>query len=151
MKTQRIQGQLPPCEIGLSLMGLVHLLWRLACCRPGRNCPVSFRLQSLCLFLKRVTVFSVLVPTPDFLLQQGLISPWYSHELILASTIFFRLRLPFVVSLVAMVGSVLRVVLCMWFCRCGIPPRQWVHTHQSPLGCQWSQVLAPHCLTSFVS
>lgn len=81
METQRIQGQLLPCEIGRSLMGLVHLLWRLACCRPGRNCPVSFRLQSLCLFLKRVVSFSVLVSTPDFLLQQSLLFPWCSHEL----------------------------------------------------------------------
>lgn len=65
-------------------------------------------------------------------------------------TIFFRLRLVFDVNLVAVVSSVLRVVLYMCFCHCGVTPRQKVHTHQSPVVWWWSQVLAPHCLTYFL-
>lgn len=65
-------------------------------------------------------------------------------------TIFFRLRLLFDVNLVAVVSPVLNVVLYMCFCYCGVTPRQKVHTHQSPMVWWWSQVLALHCLTSFL-
>lgn len=216
---QGIQGRLLPSETGQSLMGLVHLLWRLAYCGPGKKNKMPRILQRiqtphfLCLPLRRVVSFGVSVITPDFLLQEGSSSPWHSCELMLVPearagsytlsstlargktlhgwhfsfsglyltpgfyrhrlvarswaacsdllsqavpkgwvkpTLFCRLRLLFDVSLVAIVRSLLRVVLCMCFCRCGVTSGHWVHTRQSPVVWWWSQVPAPCCLSSSV-
>lgn len=84
---QGIQGQVPPSEIGRSLKGLVHLLWRPLCCGPGKKNA---------LYPSEHSDTPVLVPTsPEgcvirclsynsrFPAATGLFIPWYSRELML--------------------------------------------------------------------